>query len=219
MKRLRLLWALGSVDHREETKTARNPRLLLLTTRLSHKYKYKHKFVLKIHNAKTNVWRKCKMQIHKYMATKNVNYQRKYQLGKNRIIWFWKTFPLSLKILLLTSWGPAKEKKFCLFLVLVRMATWWSGDNSGYELRGRDSGVNGWLARGKPYITPPRTGTPSLSSTAPTKVDQVTKHIPTTSPSDQTHQQVTKVTPPLVILSHQQDLSKPNSKVRQRSYH
>ena len=70
MKRLRLLWALGSVDHREETKTARNPRLLLLTTRLSHKYKYKYKFVMKIHNAKTNVCKKCKMQIHKCMATK-----------------------------------------------------------------------------------------------------------------------------------------------------
>ena len=66
MKRLRLLWALGSVDHREETKTARNPRLLLLTNRLSHIYKYKYKFVLKIHNAKTNVCRKCNAntQIH-----------------------------------------------------------------------------------------------------------------------------------------------------------
>ena len=72
MKRLRLLWALGSVDHREETKTARNPPLLLLTTMLSHKYKYKYKFVLKIHNAKTNVCRKCKMPIHKYMARENV---------------------------------------------------------------------------------------------------------------------------------------------------
>ena len=72
MKRLRLLWALGSVDHREETKTARNPPLLLLTNRLSHKYKYKYKFVLKIHNAKTYVCRKCKMPIHKYMARENV---------------------------------------------------------------------------------------------------------------------------------------------------
>ena len=32
---------------------------------------------------------------------------------------------------------------------LVRMATWWSGDNSGYELRERDSGVNGGLAGGQ----------------------------------------------------------------------
>ena len=53
-----------------------------------------------------------------------------------------------------------KLSSFQISVFLVRMATWWSGDNSGYELRERDSGVNGGLAGGQTLDHP----TPDLDT-------------------------------------------------------